>query len=174
MTNEDGTFLTLNVVSAGGGHGSTTIAGMIAAATGRAAGSSDIDEFAWMFGADVVVVSDDLPEVIDCGTDWPRHLGRAVAVIRGPSVLGLRRLVREHRSVAVVVCIVEPWRTLGRSDLVVAFEGPAIIEVPWSERIARLADAGLLGSKLAGLSEFSELFEWIDSIWPDADRRAIA
>jgi len=71
----------------------------------------------------------------------------SLLVIR-PCFLALRRAVAAPVRSSGVVVVDEPQRVLGASDIEAALGVPVVATVPWDPAVARLVDAGLLGSAL--------------------------
>jgi hypothetical protein len=85
-----------------------------------------------------------------------------VVVLRGPCSLALRVLARSSDSIDHLILLREPWRPLRPQDAEVALGTGIAAEIPFSPRVARLADAGLLGSRIESLEEFADLRGWTD------------
>ena len=85
-------------------------------------------------------------------------------VLRGPCTIGLRTLHPFANKFDGLVLIPEPWRTISREEAEAALKTPVDVEIPFSERISRLADAGLLGARLSRLDEFLSLRQWADAL----------
>jgi hypothetical protein len=83
-----------------------------------------------------------------------------VIVVRGPCSLALLDLARQPDSIDHVVLIRELWRPLRRQDAEDALGRPISAEIPFSERVARLMDAGLLPARVNDLEEFADLRRW--------------
>ena len=104
-------------------------------------------------------------EVWDAGTphQWPDPSHLNLVVVRGPCSLALKALSPKSHVVDGVVVVREPWRPIRRADAAAALSAPIVAEVAHSARIARLADAGLLGRRFQQLDEFGELRAWADT-----------
>lgn len=83
-----------------------------------------------------------------------------VVVLRGPCSLALLNLATRPDPIDHVVLIREPWRPLRRQDAENAVGRPISAEIPFSERVARLMDAGLLSTRVDELEEFADLRRW--------------
>jgi hypothetical protein len=147
------------VWAARGGHGATTVAGVLAIFLRAPLCSHDLSSSRWLWS--------DLPEagmhesgaVHDSGViGSPLDIGATnIVVLRGPCSLALLDLARKSHPVDYLVLIREPWRPLRRQDAEDALGKPISAEIPFSERVARLADAGLLRSRVNDLEEFADL-----------------
>ncbi len=105
------------------------------------------------------------PRIADAGvlSATPDHSHTNIVVLRGPCSLGVRTLARRADSFGYLVVIREPWRSIRRQDVEAALSVTIAAEVAHSSRVARLADAGLLGERVSELDEFAELKEWATS-----------
>ena len=153
--------LPINVYSAEGGQGTTTVAGVIAHFLTSSVESLD-PGFELTWGSALLAGGRRGPIVRDIGavSTSPDEPGHRVAVITGPSVAGAMRLARLIDQSDAVVLIQEHWRAISVSDLERAIRRRVDVIIPYSPRVARLADAGLLGAKLPNLTEFDQLKAW--------------
>lgn len=151
----------ITVWGAAGGQGTTTVAAALSALSGSRFVSLDPMSAHWILGSGRKPANDST--VCDAGVlqlDSER-VGTNVVVVRGPCLLVLRRLsvvvdARDH-----LVVVSEPWRTLPSSQVEDALGLRVVAEVPFSERIARQVDAGVLGARIERLIEFESLSSWL-------------
>jgi len=146
----------ISVTGVRGGHGQTTVAIMLArtlAATRPVVLVTDDRDsvLAILGGADagLLRIVDTLDEtnpnefvIIDGDTDadGAYHL----AVLRGPSYLGLRALVKQTFTADGIVVLTESDRALGLRDVTAVTGLPVVATVPVTAAVARATDAGLL------------------------------
>lgn len=150
------------VWSARGGHGGTTIAGALAHIWGTPLQGNIDDEHKWVFGprqrnprVGEILVTDAGPLQTSPGSS-----GTNVVVLRGPSTVGLRTLSTTVVPIDHLIVIREPWRAISNARVQEVLGIPIAAELTFSERISRLADAGLLGTRLSKLDEFADLRRW--------------
>ena len=107
------------------------------------------------------------PVVADEGMLGPANLGHTtnVVVLRGPCSMGVLSLAEKRHMFEYLVLIREPWRPIGRRDVEFLLRTNVAVEIPFSQRVARLADAGLLAERALDLDEFSELRAWATRKW---------
>ena len=155
--------------SARGGHGATTIAGALGVFLDAGVRSEDPEALAWMWKGAGRRSSAMRPEVVDAGVlgDGARLTDLNIVVLRGPCSLGLLRLAPRSESIDYLILIQEPWRSIRRRDVEAALGMKVSAEVAHSPRVARLADAGLLSKRVAGLDEFAELQAWATAMRTD-------
>lgn len=152
----------IHVWAARGGHGATTVAGALAMFLRAPLYSHDLTASRWFWN--------DLPET---GTPMPGSVHDAgvianpmatgvtnVVVLRGPCSLALVNLAGQPDQIDHVLLIREPWRPLRRQDAEDALGQPISAEIPFSERVARLMDAGLLPARVNNLEKFAALRRW--------------
>ena len=172
---------TIGVIGTRGGQGTSTIATVLAlfasaeCPTGLIGPDPD-DLLAGLGRSDSghqpVPVSDTLTiasrplagsalDILDCGT--LRHPAstlpaEVVAVVRGPCYLALRSLVASGASgLEGMVIVHEAHRSISPADAVEVTGLPLLARVPVTDRVARIVDAGLLGSRATALPEFASL-----------------
>lgn len=160
--------MTINLIGAKGGVGTSTIAVALAIATGGTAvavtidGAADLRAIAGMNQEpDIAVNFGDGPNVVDLGSTLPdeRPDGILVAVVRGPDYVGLRRLLNFPESLRPdgVIVVTEPGRALNAADVEATTSLPVLADIPWDPAVARAVDAGLLMSRMprsiAGLAD---------------------
>lgn len=63
-------------------------------------------------------------------------------------------------SIDHLVLVREPWRPLRAQDVEDALGLVVAVEIPFSARLARLTDAGLLGTRVGSLDEFADFRVW--------------
>jgi hypothetical protein len=112
------------------------------------------------------------PVVLDAGV-YGRPVTPAVniVVVRGPCSLAVRRVASASTGIDHLLLISEPWRPLRARDVEDAVGMPIAVEVPFSPRVARLADAGLLTTRVATLDEFAGLTKWATDALADLGSR---
>lgn len=74
--------------------------------------------------------------------------------------MGIRTLVPIVSMIDVLFVIREPWRVISNNEVAEVLGLPVSVEIPFSERVARMSDAGLLGARLESLKEFDGLRRW--------------
>jgi len=159
----------ITVVGARGGHGATTVAGAIGMTLDAPLVSRDIGSLRWLWpGTSARIASEDQVQVIDSGAfDARSAMAPAVLVVRGPSSLAIKTVSSCHQRFNHVVLIREPNRPLRRVDVETALRTQVVAEIPYSPRIARIADAGLLTDQFERLNEFDDLRDWTLRTWSD-------
>lgn len=142
------------------GHGASTVTGAIATMFGCRPDSVGANDVRWLWsGAQWRLGAS--PRVIDAGS-----LGGAQAqptdgvVLRGPCTLALRDLALSGNVSGQIILISEPWRPLGRRDVESTLGASVVAEIPFSTRIPRWADAGLLAERFERMEEFDDLRRW--------------
>ena len=150
------------VWAARGGHGATTVAGALAIFLTAPLYGHDLSASRW-FWNDLPEAGTPMPGVVhDSGViASPLPAGATnVVVLRGPCSLALLDLAMRPDPIDHVVLIREPWRPLRRQDAEDALGRPISAEIPFSERVGRLMDAGLLPARVDDLEEFADLRRW--------------
>lgn len=172
---------TIGVIGARGGQGTSTIAAALALLASRdrsvgliASNPSDLATIVGIsaaVGDDAIDVSDELTvarrpqpgrvNVVDCGALQHGTMARPakfVVVLRGPCFLALTNLVRaELPPDCGLVVVREAHRSITAVDAVEASGLPLLAEVPVTERLARIVDAGLLRQRAHALAELAPL-----------------
>jgi len=150
----------LAVWGARGGHGATTIAIVLSALLGRAYQGEPSWMVGWMLGGPPTTDGAH-PPIVDRGALSPARDGSTnLAVLRGPCLIGLRTLQDVADEIDHLIVIREPWRRVSNPDVESVLGTPVEVEVPFSERVPQLSDAGLLGARLGALVEFEALASW--------------
>ena len=157
------------VWAARGGHGATTVAGVLGVFLQASVISHDPDAFRWVWNdrpkrelvrdvtvCDAGVIADSIPT---------SQIN--VIVLRGPCSLALRELSTMSDSIDHLILLREPWRPLRARDAEDALGLPVAVEIPFSARLARLTDAGLLASRISSLDEFSAFGVWAQATLAD-------
>lgn len=157
---------------AGGGHGASTIALVAAVLASVSFEATDSFSPEWVLGG--ALVPTESGSVVDGGQLSPgvARTDLNLVVLRGPCIASLRRIrqvVHPEDSLAVLR---EPWRVTTSPEVSSVLGIEVLFEVPFSERVSRLADAGLLGARLDRLDEFKNLSAWLDIIGLHGDRAA--
>jgi hypothetical protein len=149
----------LAVWGARGGHGATTIAVVLSLLLDRAYEGEPSWIIDGMLSGHSFTESAHRP-IIDRGKLSPARDSTNLAVLRGPCLIGLRSLQDVADEIDHLVLIREPWRRVTNPEVESVLGIPVDVEVPFSERIAQLSDAGLLGARLGALVEFEALSSW--------------
>jgi MinD superfamily P-loop ATPase len=188
---------TIGVIGARGGQGTSTIAAAVAllVSLDRPVGliANDPSDVAAILGIsaavgdDAVDVSNELTvarrplpgrvNIVDCGslhhctTARPAKL---VVVLRGPCFLALTSLVTAQLPADCSVVVVrEAHRSITAVDVLEATGLPLLAEVPVTERLARIVDAGLLRQRAHALAELASLHAFVAELSGGTpDRRA--
>lgn len=165
-----GTGKCLSVWGAGGGHGASTVALVAAALTSVGLETTDLFSPEWVLGRELVPTEPG--SVVDRGRLSPDVARTDVnlVVLRGPCMMSLRRLSQVVQPEDSVVVLREPWRVITNIEVSITLGIEVAFELPFSERVPRLADAGLLGARLDQLLEFKNLSAWLDIIDLHGDR----
>ena len=178
--------LTYELVGARGGHGTTTVATVLAvlAAGHRPSVLAAVrpDDVMALAGAppgvlpmalapdlDLIRAGDPVPAAATVAVADLGHLAeldgrppaqgaRRLLVVRGPCYLGLRTAL-EHGagSAGGVVLVSEPGRALGAGDVEAVLGVPVVHDVRVDADVARAADAGILAAQLHQLVPFRRL-----------------
>lgn len=152
----------IDVWGVGGGQGTTTIAAVLASILRVRLETADRWVVESMFGGDEVAVSHP-GRIVDRGVLVDESPGdqMKLIVMRGPSAVGLGTVKRLGVATTDVLIVVgEPWRTLSGAQAQQALGVSTMVETPFSQRVARRADAGLLGLRLDEMAEFDALRHW--------------
>lgn len=178
--------LNIGVVGARGGHGTTTVAAVLAIAAADVAPTSLIatepDVTATLLGltakasheltigAGLVLGSDverraqvrieDLGALHQLG-DRREAPDVLLAVLRGPCYLGVRAITSADRQIDGIVVLAEAGRSLTGRDVADVTGIDVIAQVPVTPSVARSIDAGLLLARHAQHNEFSALRRWL-------------
>lgn len=94
------------------------------------------------------------PAVVDCGrADGEAavaviHQARRSLLVTRPCYLALRRAMQAAVRPTGVVIVNEPGRVLSKHDIGSAIDAPVVAQVEVDPAVARLVDAGLLGTRL--------------------------
>lgn len=158
------------VWGARGGQGTTTVAAVLAALWGTALDSPEPWEAEWILGPELSASGDDSRIVIDSGVLGTKRVASPdtfnLVVLRGPCLVAVRSVSQHAEAVDCLVVVREPWRASSSEEVERVIDVPVAFEVPFSERIARMTDAGLLGTRLDKLEEFAALRAWATNFRP--------
>lgn len=160
-----------DVWAARGGHGATTIAGAIGVFVGLPVQSHESGALDWLWPGHNKFGQAPGPRIADAGAVGRipdrilNHGHTNIVVLRGPCTLGLKTLAPISDSFDHVILIREPWRSIHRREVETALSAGVAAEVAHSPRVARLSDAGLLGTRVGELEEFTELTQWASDQW---------
>ena len=156
----------VQVWGAGGGHGATTVAGLIALIAGTRVSGHDARALEWLWPAVKLRTANHSSMVVhDAGVIRDQQ-ATGVLVLRGPCSLGTVNASRFAESFDHVVLLREPGRPLRREDAEAALRHRVDVEIPVSRNVARLADAGLLPDRALRIPELAEFRAWATRTWP--------
>lgn len=151
----------ISVWAARGGHGATTVAGALGAILKRGVSSDDPDSFEWVWPRLSETTKSRRVTIHDGGVfTVPDNSRINIVVLRGPCSTATHHLAFQKKGIDHLVLIHEPWRSLRRVDIEHALGLPVAAEIPFSSRVARLIDAGLMTTRGETLDEFSDLETW--------------
>jgi hypothetical protein len=149
------------IASARAGHGATTIAGVLGLLWSVEVASHDPNSVRWLW-PNLPIAPSAQATINDAGA-VQNHLPDDcfnVVVLRGPCSLAILGLISVADEIDALILIYEPWRPLRREDIEHALQRKVDIEIPFSDRIPRLLDAGLLAPRVGDLEEFEGLRDW--------------
>ena len=163
----------IDVWAARGGQGATTVAGALASFLHAPVRGPDLEALQWIWGG--------LPEpsrshwlVLDRGSlGGEGGQGIDIVVVRGPCTLALKALTGWQACPDHIILLREPWRSLRTRDIEDCLGRSIDVEIPFSPRVARLADAGLLPGRIHVLSEFYALKEWSLEVFATSTPREV-
>lgn len=149
------------VWAARGGHGATTVAVTLSHFWGTSVDGAEPWTSEWLLGVGANELNATRLPVIDAGIAAGFQPATTnVVVLRGPCLMGIRTLVPIVSMIDVLFVIREPWRVISNNEVAEVLGLPVSVEIPFSERVARMSDAGLLGARLESLKEFDGLRRW--------------
>ena len=148
--------------AARGGHGATTVTAALSVFWETSVAGDEPWVKDWILGTREPVEAGDWLPILDAGVIRRDSEPAAtdLVILRGPCSIGLRSLRQHVGTLGVLVVVREPWRTISNEDVESVLDQPVKLEIPFTERIARLSDAGLLGARLEALDEFDSLRTW--------------
>ena len=183
--------VTINLIGARGGQGTSTTAaalGLLAARRGHRVEliTDTPDTMRALLGLSNATDDADAVEIVPGFTLRSEPSGKAglvitdtgtlagahdaaelvqLAVLRGPCYLSLRATVDlVRRAVDGIVIVREPGRSLTRQDVAAVTNLEVVAETQASPAVARAIDAGVLPASIGRLAEFAALDRWLDTL----------
>lgn len=160
-----GQEVVVSVWGARGGHGATTVATVAAALSGARLIGGEPWAPEWILGHPLAL--NGAPLVIRDAGQLNQGVERSevnIVVLRGPCLMALRSVSSLIHPGDQLVLVREPWRVISKAEVLSILDRKIAIEIPFTERVARLIDSGLLGTRLEDLSEFADLADWLEIV----------